>query len=380
MKKTIKLICFFLAVSMVALIFCGCGKGMLLATYDGGEVYSTDKDVKLWTKYLSGYYGSYILEGKMTSAELGKIIVKTIVAQRIREIEVAKRGLSISESEVEEMYEYNKKAFDENYEGGFKKMMKDSGLKKKFWMMFARNAVVEKAIARDILAKKEFTDKELTDYYTNNLKNYIISAGYTYTAMFVEVKDLSSESEWAEAKTAAQKYIDRIKGGEDFDKIKEEILSIYNEKNGYTQTSTWTGEGAIGFDEIYDIDDLEKALADADENYKDRNSKADKGSEEYGKYLQYLATCMAYTQSYAMEHMEAGTIYSEPIISPLGWMILRLDRVTEETYYPSLDEIRLDLIRDYTNELVTSGKVMEKFSNEMDEKYHVKYEEVYYGK
>ena len=125
MKKTIKLICFFLAVSMVALIFCGCGKGMLLATYDGGEVYSTDKDVKLWTKYLSGYYGSYILEGKMTSAELGKIIVKTIVAQRIREIEVAKRGLSISESEVEEMYEYNKKAFDENYEGGFKKMMKD---------------------------------------------------------------------------------------------------------------------------------------------------------------------------------------------------------------------------------------------------------------
>ena len=81
-----------------------------------------------------------------------------------------------------------------------------------------------------------------------------------------------------------------------------------------------------------------------------------------------------------MEHMEAGTIYSEPIISPLGWMILRLDRITEETYYPSLDEIRLDLIRDYTNELVTSGKVMEKFSNEMDEKYHVKYEEVYYGK
>ena len=77
--------------------------------------------------------------------------------------------------------------------------------------------------------------------------------------------------------------------------------------------------------------------------------------------------------------MEIGSVYSDPIISPLGWMILRLDHIEEETIYPSLDELRLFLIEDYSNELISSGKLLGDFSDEMDKKYNVKYEEFYYG-
>ena len=80
---------------------------------------------------------------------------------------------------------------------------------------------------------------------------------------------------------------------------------------------------------------------------------------------------MAYTQSYAMTTITVGEIYASPIISPLGWMILRLDKIAEETIYPSLDEIRLQLIADYSKELLSSGELMNKFSDEMDELYHV---------
>lgn len=380
MKKIVKLICFVLAVTMLASVFCGCKRGgLLLATYDGGEVYSKDEDVELWTRYFLGYYGAYIDEGKMTTAELGELAVKTIVSQRLREIELEKRGLEVSDEKVEEMYNFNKEAFDKSYEGGFKQLMKDTGLKKKFWKMYARNAVVEQTIVNDLLAKKNFSDEELRNYYVANLEKYIIAAGYTYTAVFVEVKDLSSESEWAEAKIAAQKYIDRIIGGEDFDKVKEDILSVYNEENGYSQSENWSGEGVITFEEIYDVEDLEKALKDIDEEYSDRDPNAGEDTEGYGKYLQYLAKSMACTQSYAMKHMEVGSVYSDPIISPLGWMILRLDHIEEETIYPSLDELRLFLIEDYSNELISSGKLLGDFSDEMDKKYNVKYEEFYYG-
>lgn len=372
MKKSIKLICFLLATLMVAFVFCGCKKkGMLLAKYDGGEVYSNDEDVKEWTKYLTSYYYGYVEEGKMTKDYLGTLIIKTIVAQRIREIEVQKRGIEVTDEAVQNMYDYNKKAFDEQYKGGFDKMMKDSGLKKKFWMMYARNAVVERLVANDLVASKEFTDEELTKYYANNLSKYITNAGYTYTALFIEVKDISNDTEWSEQKAVAEKYIERLLSGEDFDKVKEEILKTYNEENGYKQTETWTGEGHVGFDEVYKIDDLDKALKEVDEKYSDRDPKADKSSEAYSKYLQYLAASMAYTQSYAMTTIKEGEIYASPIISPLGWMILRLDKIAEETIYPSLDEIRLQLIADYSQELLSSGELMNKFSDEMDELYHV---------
>ena len=380
MKKIIKLICFVLAVSMIAVIFCGCkGSGVVLATYDGGEVLSTDDDVEQWTKYFTHYYSAYTLQGLMTSSELGRITIRSIVAMRLRELEAEKRGLEITDEAVKEMYDYNVKAFDEQYDGGFKKAMKDYGLKKKFWMMFARNAVVEELIVKDIINKMEITDAELTEFYVNNIKDYIISAGYTYTSVFVEVKDLSDENEWAENKSAAQKYIDRIIAGEDFDKIKEEILSIYNEENGYSQGTSWSGKGVITFEELRKVDNLEETMKELDEKYAGRDPKADKDSEAYGKYLQYLADCMANVQSYAMEHMETGTVYSEPIISPLGWMILRLDNFREETYYPSLNEIRDILRNNYINDLVNSGKLMEDFSDELYEAYHVEIKEFSYG-
>lgn len=372
MKKSIKLICFLLAAVMVAAVFCGCKKkGMLLATYDGGEVYSNDEDVEEWTKYLTSYYYSYIESGTMTKDYLGMLIVKTIVAQRIREIEVKKRGIEVSDEAVQNMYDYNKKAFDEQYDGGFDGMLKETGLSKDFWMMFARNAVVEQLIANDLVLNRNFTDEELTTFYANNLSKYITSAGYTYTALFIEVKDLSDDTEWSEQKSVAEKYIERLLSGEDFDDIKEEILSVYNEENGYKQTANWTGQGTVTFDELYKTDDLEKSLKELDEKYSGRDSKADQSSDAYSEYLQYLASSMAYTQSYAMANMKEGEIYASPIISPLGWMILRLDKVAEETIYPSLDEIRLQLIADYSQELLSSGELMNEFSDEMDELYHV---------
>lgn len=113
MKKIIKLICFVLAVSMIAVIFCGCkGSGVVLATYDGGEVLSTDDDVEQWTKYFTRYYSAYILQGVMTSSELGRITIRSIVAMRLRELEAEKRGIEITDEAVKEMYDYNVKAFD----------------------------------------------------------------------------------------------------------------------------------------------------------------------------------------------------------------------------------------------------------------------------
>lgn len=388
MKKSVKIISAILAVTMLALLCCSCkkkDKGILLATYKGGEVYSGDSDLTQWSKYLNNYYADYIDDGTMTQDELSQRIVYEVVLMRLMELDIKARGLTVSDDEVKEAFDYTKTSFDNNYEGGYAQLVKDSGLTDDFWKAFARKSILREVIYNDLLINYDFTDEELTEYYNNNVDAYKKAKGYTCSVVFVTVGDVSDESAWTERKTAAKAYINRILAGEKYDDIKAEIVATYTEDNDSDiMASNATGTDIVSeesmrqfvLSEGTSLEDTLKALA-ASDKYKNMDQHADKSSDAYKSYLEYLIKCMGYSQTYALTHMNVGETYSEPIVAPFGWMILRLDSYNEKTYYPTLEEIRYELTKDYFDSLVENGSLMSVYQNDLLEKYYVTLEEFY---
>ncbi|MBQ9510387.1 MAG: peptidyl-prolyl cis-trans isomerase [Clostridia bacterium] len=387
MKKFIKILSLILAVALMAGVLVSCKKkrtGILLATYDGkdaydGKVYSGDEDLANWMQYLTGYYYDYIEDGSLSNQQFGKLIVNTVVLHRVEDLDMQARGITIADEDIKEMFDYNKLNFDEYYEGGFEQFKKDSGLDDDFWMSMARYNVIENIIREDQLLAEDIGDDELRAYFNNNFANYMKKAGYDYTAIFVEVNDVSDETEWNGEKANAEAYLSRIKDGEKFEDIFNEIKEKYSTENGYSQSNYASGFGTVELTNVAQIDDLEKALEDVKEKYPNADRNAEKSSEAYADYLRYLSACMGMEQSYAMAHMNVGDVYPTPIATPIGWMILRLETYREKNEYPSFEEMRYQVYLDYCDELMESNELMSKYKELVFAKYNVNVEDVVFN-
>lgn len=391
MKKS-KILCAVLAVLMLAGVLCSCkdkneDRGILLATYDGGDVYSNDKAVIDWTNYNYGYYYDYLEEGTMTNQDVAQITVWSVVYPIIMEADLKEKGITITEEAVREMFDYNKLNYDEYYndgEGGFEKFKEDSGLDDDFFMLFARRQVIESTASEYLLANAEVSDEDLLWYYNQNFSDYSEPAGYNFSVLVIEVLDLASDEEWAAKKTEAQGYIDRLVKDESYDDIKAEILKKYTSEDGYSQTQNVIGSYAVteselfrNVDEIKNKEELAETLEEAGSAYPTRDKNADKDSDQYEAYLKYLTLCGQIAQSYAIKNLENGQVYSDPIMFQAGWSVIRFDGYNEKTYYPTLDEVRYDVYKDYLRYLSEEGTLMKDYGNELMEKYHFVIEEFY---
>ena len=360
-----------MALVLIAGVLSSCkkkDKGILLAKYDGGEMYSKDTDVQQWSDYLYGYYFDYLEDGSLSTARLGEIIVNTVLLHRLEDMDIVERKITISDEEIQEAYEFNKLNFDEYYDGGFEKFKEDSGLGDDFWMEFARYSIVENLIIDRLVYEEDFSKEELLNYFNANYSDYMISAGYEYSAVFVEVLDTSSEEEWATKKTAADGYLSRILSGEDFDEIKNEILDTYKIEDGYSNTHYASGKGSVSKSEFVDVTDLDAALAQAKEQFPDEKD-----------FLKYLSVCMKYEQCYAMKNLADGEVYSKLIKTPVGWMLLKLEQYRENSYYPTYEDVKDKVIEDYVKKLYEDGSLLDNYRKKLMIKYNVVMEDVVLG-
>ena len=387
MKKFIKIISLILAVALIAGILVSCKKkrtGILLATYNAkdeydGKLYSGDEDIVNWLQYLSGYYYDYLEDGTISNDDFGKLVIETVVLHRLEELDLKAQNVTVSEDTVKEIFDYNKLNFDEYYEGGYEAFKKSSGLDDDFWMQYARYNVITDLVVEEQLFKMNVSEAELKEYFSNNYGNYIQKAGYDYTAVFVEVKDVTDDTEWTTEKQNAQAYIDRIKAGEAFTDVYNEILKKYSVENGYTQSSYASGFGTVELSAVAEVENLEESLAKVSELFPNADRNADPSSEEYKDYMRYLSTCMGVEQSYAMRNMQLGEIYPTPIRTPFGWMILRLDEFREKSIDPLYEDVSVRVYADYCQELVENNTVLTKYKDGLFNKYNVQIEDFQIG-
>lgn len=382
MKTIKKLLCALFALVMIAAAGCSCGKTdekhILVASYDGGKIYSDDPDLTNWTNYLYTYYAEYITNGSMNRAQFTDIVLNTVVLHRVEELDMEKRGLKYTEEDITSAAEFFVLNAEQFYEGGYEKFLEDRHLTTDFVNSYAKVQVMEELILDDIVAKQDYSDAALLDYFHQHIDTYVIKAGYSYDAAFLAVTDFADDDEVASKKAELQGYIDRIVAGEKFSDVKKELLSKYS-GGAYDEAATFSGEGIVEISELVHAQtekDLEDARAFAESKYPNADAKSEKDSDAYGNYLRYLSLMMKYEQCFALLNTSEGETFSKPILSPIGWMMIKNLGYNPEVIVPEFADVKDRVKSDYTDEFYDSDDLLKDYKTDVFQKYNVKIEDV----
>ena len=370
MKQTKKILCILLILSSLVVLLAGCGdRGEIIAVYNNTPVYEED------VKDIINYYiatNATLESTDEEKSEMAKEAVRTYVRYKLLEIDLKEKGYTINKKALKQTVEDTIAYLDENFEGGYKDWRTMYLVSKDFLKEDLRRYELANLFNEYTSDMVEVTDEEIQTYYNGNWQDYMAPAGYTWTAVLLEVLDLGDEEECAAAKAEAENYIRQINSGyTTLEKVKEDILKKYTEEDGYKQTALYSGENFSAKTDVKDIPDLAAALKEVEANYENLNPNAEPDTDEYKIYMKYLGECFQTEVYYALQNMEEGDIYSKPLLSFAGYFIIRLDKVKTTN-----DFILIEDVRDEIETAIRNEKVTEMFTtcmDELEEKYDVQY-------
>lgn len=350
MKRSIRIACILLVFAMLTLLFAGCqGKsGMVVAAYDGKPIYESE------VQSIVNYY--VISRANVSTTEDEKIeiaqdAVRTYVKYKVLELDLAKQGFKVDEKELRKDLKATIKELNETTEGGYADWRNMYQVDKNFLKEELRRFALAQLFREFITEGMNITDEQAKRYFNANGDKYTDPAGYTWTAVLLEVKDLKNDAEATKMKSEAEEYIRQLRGGfTDLDTVKADVFSKYTEADGYTQTSLYSGENMTSMIEYTAVPDLSAALAKIDEEYGEVDPSADEKTDltGYTKYMNYISDRYKAEVFYALGKLNAGEVYSEPIKSVAGYFIVRLDRVKEKSGFKKFEDVKDSIIEEMT--------------------------------
>ena len=125
------------------------------------------------------------------------------------------------------------------------------------------------------------------------------------------------------------------------------------------------------------FDDLDKYLEELEAKYTEKgmDKNADKKSEAYGFYNEYLFYVYQGTvvNIFRNKLLEIGETYDTPIHSPNGWMIVEYERYNENPW-AKFEDVKDQVKEDYIASIEDS--LLDKYCGELLEKNNLAYENV----
>lgn len=378
MRRFIKIVSLLLAISVLAGVLVSCKEdgpkkeGDILVVYNGIPVFASEVQDII----------NYTLATKMTvetTDEQMKIMmgeaIGVYVQNKTLELDFNERGIKVNEKLLKERYQAEKKAIEENYEGGYKAWMEDFGVSEHFLKEDLRRYILTEMYYGEVADEITVNDEEMKAYMNLHAADYYLPAGYSWTMIFREVKDITDEAECAAAEAEAQDYINKIENGTmTLEDVKKELLAKYTSKDGYTKAALYNGSDYTSFDSMVGLDNeaaLNEVLNKADEVYADRDPKADKNSQQYANYMHWVAECFEANAYYALCTTEVGKVYHKPLKNFIGYGILLVDSMKTENSFAAFEDVKEELFTKVYEE-----KIHEHYMNYLEElhhKYNVQY-------
>lgn len=385
MKIFVKMLCLLLAVSVMAGLFVSCGgkydydpnykpkqEGDILVVYNNTAVFESEVQDIINYQLMRGMTETTTEEQMMIM--MGEA-VGTYIQYKTLELDFNERGIKVDEKAVEELYKKELAGIEENYEGGYENWMKIYGVSEHFLQEEVRRYVLTDMYYEEVRESITFTDDDLKAYMNLHASDYYNPAGYTWTMVFREVKDINDATECAAAEQEAQELINKIKKGDTtLEEVKVDLLEKYTAKDGYGKAELFSGESFTSIQNVLPMkteEELNAILTEIGTVYKDRDPHAEKDKEAYSNYMNWVAECFEAETYYAIQNMKAGEIYAKPIKSFVGYGILRLESVVEESTFDKFEDVRENVAYRYLEE-----KLQERFQEhleELHEKYKVEY-------
>ena len=170
------------------------------------------------------------------------VCVTELVQREILVSEAEKRGIKISDTEIEEAYKKELNTLIERYAKEGKKVteaevLKDGGRTREEALGEMRKALTIERVRADIVKDKAVTvsDAEIQAFYDENKSRFMKSGGVHLKQIFVRPKpdaQSANEQSWKEAQSRIEKAIARIQAGENFDAVAKAVSEAPNAKDG----------------------------------------------------------------------------------------------------------------------------------------------------
>lgn len=378
MRITKKIFALILVVFMVAGSLVSCQKKpdssrTLYAVYDGSKfIYADDTDFMdfLWTNI----YSFAIENGgrQLTSEEYSSMItrsIKSTLVMRTLEKRLKKAGYSVDEDKIRLAAVSDAENFEKNYEGGYEKFLSEWNLSKNALFMVNKYQAMIDLAAEKLSDYKPATDEEANEYYLDNSINYYEPPAYQLYSLVLQVSDPSDSAKKAEVLSDAKAYIERLRAGESWDKVKESAFIKYNEENGCPYSYFLTGKESVSLLDFKKIEDLDAEIAKIDADFKEKNKVSFKemfpdGFYEYAKknslekdsadwnkafeiFFDYSAAVYLAQYNYIIGNsFKEGETYSEPLYHDgFGcYVIFTFDKIKEEASFTPFEEVKKDII------------------------------------
>ena len=374
MKRSYKLICMLLVLSMLVGLLASCGKkkGTIVAVYDNIPVYEGE------VQDIINYQMTMNATNEMTTEELQAIMqnaIVTYVRYKVLEIDLKKKGYTVDEKVLNENLKSTIAYLDEEFEGGYKDWRNLYRVSKDFLKEDLRRYQLAELFSKYASDTVKVTDDELKQYYNTHALDYKAPSGYTWTAVLREILDFNDEAACSAAISEMETYARQINSGYmTLDQVKADLIRKYTEKDGYTnKTQIYSGENFTATADFALIDNLADALEAIKKEYGELNPSADpeKDREAYAKYMDYLGDCFRAEVFYALQNMKVGEVYSKPIKSYAGYFIVRLDKIETKSSFKPFDDVKEEIRTKVTNEKVTA--MFEETMTQIEKDYKVSY-------
>ena len=393
LKKTVvfALVAATLIAACAGIVSCGENpeddKGELLATYKGGELY--ENDLEDWRQYMSHIYYDDINASDDVKAALYAVFdLTTSYVVKIKAFEnlLEKEGyMTFSEKSINSYAETLIEGLDEDFKGGYDAWKKGYHVSDEFIYSFAEMQLVSAEIEKYVMSRYGVTDEMIDKYWELYAGDYVQVPSYYFDSIILapDADYKGGEAEWEELKADAQKYIDEINAGADFEAVKAEAIA--NSHNP-TVSQLYSNVSSITKLECRGFEDLETILADnktAIEKYCEEleiefvpyaDPNGDKDQRDAWFYYVNM-NHEAYVKN-ALLNLEEGAVWSEPIMSVLGYQILKITKIDEDVFFkkPSdYPEVYNDIYDKVYKELWNdgSGVAVTEFESDLAEDYDI---------
>lgn len=152
-----------------------------------------------------------------------EILLRKLIEEKVILNEAKKKGIEISEKEIDEEIDefckengFSKEKFDE--------ILKEEGMTLNMFREIIRNRIMlMRFIYSEVDSKIIISEKEIEDFYNANKKSYLASPETVdIKAIFLKMKENASVTEITDLKRRSLKIVDSLKRGESFERLAEE--------------------------------------------------------------------------------------------------------------------------------------------------------------
>lgn len=165
-----------------------------------------------------------------------------LVQRELLVSEAAKRGVSVSDADIDEAYQHELKSLQESLaKEGVKKteeeLLREGGRTRDEARAEIRKALLVERVRAAIVKDKGITvsDAEVKQFYEQNQSRFLKGGGAHLKQIFVRPKPdakTANEASWAEARTRLDKAIARIQTGENFEAVAKSMSEAPNAAQG----------------------------------------------------------------------------------------------------------------------------------------------------